>query len=82
MIKVTLAEVLAQAEKLTLEEQLTLLARLAERVRVVYSQQPPKPKKLTIDEYLEQAGYSGERSFRTAAEVDAYVREERGSWER
>ena len=82
MKTVTLAEMLAQAETLTLEEQLTLLAHLAERVRVVYSQQPPKPKKLTIDEHLEQAGYSGGRLFKTAEEVDAYIQEERDSWER
>ena len=80
MKTVTLAEMLAQAETLTLEEQLTLLAHLAERVRVVYSQQPPK--KLTIDKHLEQAGYSGGRLFKTAEEVDAYIQEERDSWER
>ena len=50
MTKVTVGEVLAQAEKLTLEEQLTLLARLAERIRVVYSQQLAQSKKCTTDE--------------------------------
>ena len=82
MTTATLDDVLTQVEGLQPEEQLTLLARLAERVRVVYSQQPPKPKKLTIDKHLEQAGYSGGRLFKTAEEVDAYIQEERDSWER
>lgn len=51
----TLDDILSQAEALKLEEQLMLLARLAEHVRVVYSQEPAQRKKLTIDEHLEQA---------------------------
>lgn len=82
MTTATLDDVLTQVESLQPEEQLTLLARLAERVRVVYSQQPPQPKKLTITERLAEAGYTGGRLFKTAEEVDAYIREERDSWER
>lgn len=78
----TLDEVLIQAEALKPEEQLMLLARLAEHVRVVYGEQPAVPKKLTITERLAEAGYAGGRLFKTAEEVDAYIREERDSWER
>jgi hypothetical protein len=78
----TLDDVLSQAEALKPEEQLLLLARLAEHVRVVYSEPPARPKKLTITERLAQAGYTGGRLFKTAEEVDAYIQEERNSWER
>lgn len=82
MTTVTLDDVLTQVESLQPEEQLILLARLAERVRVVYSQQPQQTKKLTITERLAEAGYTGGGLFKTAEEVDAYIREERDSWER
>lgn len=78
----TVDDILSQAEALKPEEQLILLARLAEHVRVVYSRQPAQRKKRTIDEHLEQAGYTGGRLFKTAEEVDAYIREERDSWDR
>lgn len=38
--------------------------------------------KLTITERLARANYQGGSSFRTAEEVDAYIRAERDSWER
>lgn len=82
MTTATLDEVLIQAEALKPQEQLILLARLAERVRVVYSEQLPQREKLTIDEHLANAGYTGGRLFKTVEEVDTYIREERGSWER
>ena len=83
MTTATLDDVLTQAESLQPEEQLILLARLAEHVRMVYSQQPTRPKKLTITERLAEAGYTGGGLFKTAeGEVNAYIREERDSWER
>lgn len=82
MAATTVDNLLTQAESLKPEEQLILLARLAEHVRVVYSEQPAPPKKLTITERLAEAGYTGGRLFKTAEEVDAYIREERDSWER
>lgn len=82
MTTATLDEILTQAERLKPEEQLILLARLADHVRVVYTKQPVPPKKMTITERLAEAGYPGGRLFKTAEEVDAYIREERDSWER
>ena len=78
----TVDDVLTQAAALKPEEQLLLLARLADHVRAAYSDLPAPPKRLTITERLEQAGYTGGRLFKTAEEVDAYIREERDSWER
>jgi hypothetical protein len=39
-------------------------------------------EKLTITERLARANYHGGTLFKTAEEVDAYIREERNSWER
>jgi len=39
-------------------------------------------EKLTIDEHLARANYHGGALFKTAEEVDAYIREERDAWER
>ena len=39
-------------------------------------------QKLTIDEHLARANYHSGSLFKTAEEVDAYIREERDSWER
>ncbi len=79
----TLDQVLAQAEALPPADQLTLLARLAERVRIVYTLAPNADReKLSIDEHLARANYTGGRLFKTVEEVDAYIREERDSWER
>ena len=41
-----------------------------------------QPEKLTITERLARANYHGGALFKTAEEVDAYIREERDSWER
>ena len=41
-----------------------------------------EPAKMTITERLAQANYRGGSLFKTAEEVDAYIREERESWER
>ena len=41
-----------------------------------------EPEKLTIDEHLARANYKGGALFKTAEEVDAYIRAERDSWER
>jgi hypothetical protein len=39
-------------------------------------------EKLTITERLARANYHGGALFKTAEEVDAYIRTERDSWER
>lgn len=36
----------------------------------------------TIEEHLADADYQGGALFRTADEVDAYIRQERDAWER
>ena len=40
-----------------------------------------QPRKYTITEHLARANYRGGRLFKTAKEVDAYIREERSTWE-
>jgi len=46
-------------------------------VRIVVEEEAP-PAKKTLLENL--GGYKGGRLFKTAAEVDAYLKEERDSW--
>ena len=49
---------------------------------VIVKVEEEQPEKLTIDEHLARANYHGGALFKTAEEVDAYIREERDSWER
>jgi hypothetical protein len=52
------------------------------RVTVVVKIDEEQSEKLTIDEHLARANYKGGALFKTAEEVDAYIRVERDSWER
>ncbi|MFL5804285.1 MAG: hypothetical protein ACJ8CR_21390 [Roseiflexaceae bacterium] len=49
---------------------------------VIVKVEDEQPEKLTITERLARANYHGGALFKTAEEVDAYIREERDSWER
>jgi len=49
---------------------------------VVVKVEDEQPEKLTITERLARANYQGGALFKTAEEVDAYIRQERDSWER
>ena len=51
-------------------QHVTVLVRIEEETQ-----------KLTIDERLARANYHGGSLFKTAEEVDAYIREERDSWD-
>lgn len=146
MAHTALDNVIEQADALSADEQLQLIAHLVERVRVSYpvtpdilpTQTPPRrswreiegalpypalgedvqawvsrtrregtqprstmeqhglgqervdrvdvqdddEEKLTITERLARANYTGGALFKTAEEVDAYICEERDSWER
>jgi hypothetical protein len=53
-----------------------------QQATVIVKVESEQPEKLTIDEHLARANYHGGALFKTAAEVDAYIREERDSWER
>lgn len=86
MAQTALDNVIEQADALSPDEQLRLIAYLAERIR---AHAPPlaetssePTEKLTITERLAQANYQGGALFKTAEEVDAYIRAERDSWER
>ena len=54
-----------------------------ERVTVIVKVEvPQETEKLTIEEHLARANYKGGAVFKTAEEVDEYIRNERDSWER
>jgi hypothetical protein len=53
-----------------------------QQATVIVRVESEQPEKLTIDEHLARANYHGGTLFKTAEEVDAYIREERDSWER
>jgi hypothetical protein len=54
-----------------------------ERVTVIVKVEvPQETEKLTIEEHLARANYKGGALFKTAEEVDEYIRNERDSWER
>ncbi len=54
-----------------------------ERVTVIVKVEvPQETEKLTIEEHLARANYKGGALFKTAKEVDEYIRNERDSWER
>ena len=50
-----------------------------ETVEVTVTRKPAAPRRSVVDILAEAPG---KRLFQTAAEVDAYIREERASWER
>ncbi len=68
-----------QIKPLPVTERLRLLAMMAQDLAQPL---PPTEPKLTIDEHLAQANYQGGTLFKTAEEVDAYIRVERDAWER
>jgi hypothetical protein len=70
---VTLKGVAQQVEQLTVEDKLALLTVLAESLqRQVRSQ--PRP----LSAYY---GLGAGQGFKSAAEADAFIREERSGWE-
>lgn len=99
MAQTALDSVIEQVDVLSVDEQLRLIAHLAERVRThtPATRLPSRlgttetlpdhvagedDEKLTITERLARANYKGGALFKTAEEVDAYIRAERDSWER
>ena len=52
-----------------------------QQATVIVRVESEQPEKLTIDEHLARANYHGGALFKTAEEVDAYIREERDSSE-
>jgi len=71
-----------QIKPLSQADRLRLLALLAQDAVAIVQQEQAEPEKMTITERLARANYAGGRLFKTAEEVDAYIREERDSWER
>ena len=71
-----------QIKPLSQADRLRLLALLAQDAVAIVQQERAEPEKMTITERLARANFSGGRLFKTADEVDAYIREERDSWER
>lgn len=63
-------------------DRLRLLALLAQDMATLVQPQGDELEKMTITERLARANYTGGSLFKTADEVDAYIREERDSWER
>jgi len=53
-----------------------------QQATVIVKVEDDQPQQLTIDEHLARANYHGGTLFKTAEEVDAYIRQERDSWER
>jgi hypothetical protein len=70
----TLDQALRASEQLSLSDQLRLISLLSERVR-----QQVDPTQATLD-ILESAGLGAE--IWQPIDADAYIREERASWER
>lgn len=71
-----------QIKPLPTTERLRLLALVAQDLAQAAPTQDDDAEKLTITERLARANYQGGALFQTAEEVDAYIREERDSWER
>jgi hypothetical protein len=86
MAQTTFDQVLEQARTLSPDERLRLIVYLAEQIRAhvpaTSEPSPAAPEKVTITERLARANYKGGALFRTAEDVDAYIRAERDSWER
>ena len=84
MAQATFDQVLEQASTLSPDEQLRLIAYLAEQIRThvpaTSETSPAATEKLTITERLARANYKGGALFKTAEEVDAYIRTERDAW--
>jgi hypothetical protein len=71
-----------QIKPLPAVDRLRLLAIMARDLAPVAQEHEEETEKLTIDEHLARANYKGGALFKTAEEVDAYIRAERDSWER
>jgi hypothetical protein len=75
-----------QIRPLPVADRLRLLALLAQDVASnmipELQELDEEQSNLTIDEHLARANYHGGALFKTAEEVDAYIRAERDSWER
>lgn len=56
--------------------------RPGQPVTVIVRVEDEQIEPMTITERLARANYTGGKLFKTAEEVDAYIREERDSWER
>ena len=84
MAQATFDQVLEQARTLSADEQLRLIAYLAEQIRThvpaASETSLAAPEKLTITERLARANYRGGALFKTPEEVDAYIRAERDAW--
>lgn len=63
-------------------ERLRLLAMMAQDLAHSSAAREEQGDMLTIDEHLVRAHYQGGTLFKTAEEVDAYIRAERDAWER
>ena len=71
-----------QIKPLSPADRLRLLALLAQDAVAIVQPEQAEPEKMTITERLARANYTGGRLFKTAEEVDAYIRQERDSWDR
>ncbi len=64
----------------TSEEQLELAALILNKLSPGQNKPQGKTERLSMIDLLAQG--EGQRLFKTSAEVDAYLREERDSWDR
>jgi hypothetical protein len=68
-----------QIKPLPPADRLQLLALMAQDLAHVHHDDADEQR--TIEEHLADANYHGGALFRTADEVDAYIRAERDAWE-
>jgi hypothetical protein len=61
------------------EEQIQLASLILEKVVEAQSEPTRKQERLSVLEILKD--WPGQRLFKTSAEADAYLREERDSWD-
>lgn len=71
-----------QLSSLSTADRLHLIALLAQGLAQSAMAHDEETEKRSIEEHLARAGYTGGALFKTAEEVDAYIRAERDSWER
>ncbi len=62
------------------DEQLRLATLILEGVTKTKSSSLPQPQRVSMLDIINEM--PGSRLFKTSAEVDAYLREERDSWDR
>jgi hypothetical protein len=75
-----LESILSQVERLSPDEQLELMKRITDILdKSSKLEAEPSTRRHSIDLLEELAG---RRLFKTPAEADEYLREERGSWDR